>query len=173
MKKNFKPVEMTLEEALDCSTLVSLREEIEAWHDNLPESLQSGDKASALEECMQALEDADADLELTPWLRHLRLLPVKASCWKRATSRSKQRDDVVNALAVAKELLEDKSSKYSESMAKAPQELPTDTDGTLETRAPITVGEFTDCIDEIASLTAEIEQVIEAAENAEFPGMYG
>jgi hypothetical protein len=48
----------------DAATLVQdavgevegLKEEMEEWHDNMPENLQSGDKGTAVEEAAQALD---------------------------------------------------------------------------------------------------------------------
>ncbi len=38
----------------------SLKEEIQEWYDNLPESFQNGDKGSALQECVGALESIES-----------------------------------------------------------------------------------------------------------------
>jgi predicted translin family RNA/ssDNA-binding protein len=41
----------------------SLRDEIQEWRDNLPENLQSGDKASELDECIEALSSLLDEME--------------------------------------------------------------------------------------------------------------
>lgn len=40
-----------------------LREELQEWHDNLPENLQQGDKGSELEEAISALDEIKDGLE--------------------------------------------------------------------------------------------------------------
>lgn len=40
-----------------------LRDELQSWRDNLPENLQSGSKADALDEAISSLEDVISDLE--------------------------------------------------------------------------------------------------------------
>jgi hypothetical protein len=39
-----------------------LKDEIQQWYDNLPENLQSGDKGSALEDCVTNLESVEDSL---------------------------------------------------------------------------------------------------------------
>ncbi len=47
---------LAIQDAQDAvSEIESLKEEIEAWKDGLPENLQQGQKASDLEECFDAL----------------------------------------------------------------------------------------------------------------------
>lgn len=43
--------------------VTGLADEMQEWHDNLPENLQSSDKASAIEECQSSLQQAADDLE--------------------------------------------------------------------------------------------------------------
>lgn len=40
-----------------------LREEVQGWHDNLPENLQDGDKAQEIEECASQLEQVGSNLD--------------------------------------------------------------------------------------------------------------
>lgn len=61
-------LEIALQSAL--GEVEELRDEIQEWYDNLPESLQGSDKGAELEECAQALQDicdaleqADQELE--------------------------------------------------------------------------------------------------------------
>lgn len=50
-----------VQEAL--SIVQELQEEMENWHDSIPENLQSGSKASEVEEAKDALESLASDLE--------------------------------------------------------------------------------------------------------------
>jgi glycosyltransferase A (GT-A) superfamily protein (DUF2064 family) len=50
-----------IEEA--ASIVSDLQEEMQNWYDNMPESLQGGDKASAVEECANNLEEIKDALE--------------------------------------------------------------------------------------------------------------
>lgn len=53
-----------MQDAADAlSEVESLREEIEAWKDALPENLQSGSKADELDDCMSQLEATKDSLE--------------------------------------------------------------------------------------------------------------
>ena len=45
------------------SIVESLKEQIEEWHGNLPDSFRDGDKGSQLEECMEALEQVVSSLD--------------------------------------------------------------------------------------------------------------
>lgn len=45
------------------SIVEELKGEIEEWHGNLPENFQNGDKGSALQECISALEEVEQQLE--------------------------------------------------------------------------------------------------------------
>lgn len=45
------------------SIVEDLTSEIQSWRDNLPESLQNGDKASALEDCISNLETVEQELD--------------------------------------------------------------------------------------------------------------
>lgn len=53
----------------DCvSEIESLRDEMQEWHDSIPENLQDGDKASEVQESIDALEEAITsiqDIDLT------------------------------------------------------------------------------------------------------------
>ncbi len=46
-----------------CSDIEELKDELQEWLDNLPENLQAGDKASELEEAIQALDEVKDGLE--------------------------------------------------------------------------------------------------------------
>ncbi len=48
----------------DAASIVEeLRDEMEQWHDSIPENLQSGDKASEVESAKDALENLQSELE--------------------------------------------------------------------------------------------------------------
>jgi hypothetical protein len=44
-------------------TLEELRDELQDWHDNMPENLQGSDKASEIEECIRNLEELIDNIE--------------------------------------------------------------------------------------------------------------
>ena len=45
------------------SIVEELKDEMEAWHESIPENLQSGDKASEVEAAKDALENLQSELE--------------------------------------------------------------------------------------------------------------
>lgn len=54
-------IESTVQDA--AQDISELKEELEEWRDNLPESLQEGGKASELEDAIEALEELSGSLE--------------------------------------------------------------------------------------------------------------
>ena len=58
------------------STVESLKDEFDSWYDNLPESFQSGDKGSELEECRDGLETLHDELEEIDFEAALELFPT-------------------------------------------------------------------------------------------------
>ena len=156
-------------------TISELRDELESWYDNLPENFQNGDKGSALQEAMDALDDAQSsDFSLPTELNHLDGEQLPVTSWKKGASRAKRRDDACTDLRAAQEFLAAKAEEYrAKAMADAtPEELPADEDRGIGDRAPITAGEF-DAADAAETLAEEIELAVDNFEGAEFPGMYG
>jgi hypothetical protein len=49
------------------SEVEELAGEIESWKDNLPESLQNGEKADQLDECLTGLQEIQEALESVVW----------------------------------------------------------------------------------------------------------
>jgi hypothetical protein len=49
------------------SEVESLKEELQEWRDNLPENMQSGEKASALDNAISELDDIYSNLDGIRW----------------------------------------------------------------------------------------------------------
>ena len=45
------------------SIVEGLKDEIQEWHDNLPENFQDGEKGQALESCVEELDQISSDLD--------------------------------------------------------------------------------------------------------------
>lgn len=150
------------------SELESLQEEMQAWYDNMPESLQSGDKGCAVEECAQALQawenvtlpdametaDEGGVTETgakSPNVGHLRFEIVRDN--RRRRSRNDRRNEACNLIraavdAVREELADTETDDERE-------------DPYVETRA------------DIDSACEDLESMLDEVEGADFPGMYG
>lgn len=76
----------TIQEAVDeaMGTAIGLKDELEEWHGNLPESLQYGSKADELE-CAIGELDSISELEVPQDLQQVKLevLPMVSKTWTR------------------------------------------------------------------------------------------
>ena len=153
-KAKFKERELTIEDAISeaYGELEALAGEMRDAFDNTPESLQDSSVGSARGEAADALENISeptvpdelkGDKFKVKW--QVRILSPSAS---RKQSRASRRDEVVLMLTVVTEYL-----------------------GAIEEGSS---GNYTDEEKQAASdLVTEVDQMIDEAENVEFPGMYG
>ena len=173
--RGYKPSEYTLADALSAlSDIDDLRDELQEWYDNLPESFQNGSKGEQLQEAIDNLQDVDSvEACLPSELEHLSAEKFTVLVHRHAKSRSKRRDDAVSALRAAQELLAQKADDY-----RAQAEEVEDVSEALAKRAkddqmPLTADELNAAADAAESLASELDDAIGNFENAEFPGMYG
>lgn len=124
------------------SEVETLRDELQDWYDNLPESFQSGDKGDRLQEAIYSLEGANADsLDLPDALQDERVFfPTSPD----ATSRSDRASDAAAAFHAVAEFCQEWIEKNPEHEAK----------------------------EDVQSFADEVESAAGEVEAAEFPGMY-
>ncbi len=174
-RAKLKPVKTDIDGAksMAFSEIDSIKDELQSWYDNLPESFQNGDKGSALQEAVDALEqDSEPDCpdvldgiecEYSEYVGHI--------------GRPKRRDTAVNAIRAAVDAARNRASEL--------EELSFNDDGVLlidgeaidvdeyEGDLPCTESERDDAVTEIESFAEECENAADNWENVEFPGMYG
>jgi len=140
-----EPVKFTLGELISgaFSDAEGLRDELQEWHDNLPENFQNGDKGSALEEAIGQIEAAQQP-DVPEDIADDQLTFTPAPRKRRHVSRADRLAECSAMLVAAKEHLEEKIRNEPEHKDAADwQEL------------------VDDCDDAIAEW-----------DNVEFPGMY-
>lgn len=168
--------------------LGELRDELQNWYDNLPENFQNGDKGSQLQEAIDNLETAASEPSFDGRVEGLAVsgsfTPAKG------TSRSARRDDAVAILHLAHEAIEARLGEIDGFELSREANGPNRTDGDTLTcnvcggTFDIEYGQETpeecpdeDCDsnhkDEFEQATSDIEEIVDAAESTEFPGMYG
>lgn len=151
-KRRTQEISYNVEDAIEDvrSRLEDLGSEMRNWFDNMPESFQNADKGQRVDECATALEDASASIEDAP--ASCSLLPsfIVLQGTKRRQSRAERRDEAMDILRATVEHIQ----QYTE--------------------GPTKLDAMTDEIkDEWEEFASSIESVIDLAEQAEFPGMYG
>lgn len=164
MAKKLKTFDVCIADALDNgkSQLEELRDEVRDVYDNMPESLQGGDRGQRLEECASTLDEVDnvtlcdelsnsSRDDGTDALGGVRFTHVDGS--KRRMSRAARRDEAVALLRDALDAIQ--------------QALDEDDD------RPKGEQRYVEQRDEIESTVDEVTSLCDAAESADFPGMYG
>ena len=104
------------------SAVTDLRDELEEWKSNLPESKQNGQKADELEEAISHLGDCDNAPDVPESLINLkvvssRILPSK-SWGKSYLSRAKRLQNAINLMDSCIEALEDIESDEAKELAE-------------------------------------------------------
>jgi len=159
-----KMIDYAITDALDSgrSQLEELRDEVREVFDNMPESLQGGDRGQRLEECASTLDEVDNVMfcdELSDSARSDgndalggRRFQFNTSTKKRMSRRDRC-DEATNLLRAA---LDEIQQALDE-----------------DDKLPLSEQRYADARDEIESNVDEIEALCDAAEGADFPGMYG
>lgn len=146
MKKKSNIVQTTIGDAISdgCSVLEELGGEMENWYDSIPENLQNGDKASAVQECQEAMQEAGDAPNVPDSIAGFQATVYVSN--KKRQSRSDRRNEAVAYLQAAADALREiaEDDKISESLR-----------------------------DEAGELADEVQQRIDSAESVEFPGMFG
>lgn len=181
-KPKYNATEFSVADAIESGVadLETLRDELQDWYDNLPENFQSGEKGSQLEEAISNLDDAsgfdagiltetgdtDADAPKYPGMQRF----TYNVSTKTRQSRSYRRDEATGLLRGAL----DEVRAWIEREEKALNE--SGDDDEFDPNAAATeAGEeaHRDLIESAREAADELENLIDQAEGAEFPGMYG
>lgn len=85
------------------SEAVCLRDELQDWYDNLPESFQSGDKGEQLQTAIDQLGECDSEPDLPEWLGEVQAVHYPAL---KLESRSDRCAEAVSSLEDAKAALD-------------------------------------------------------------------
>lgn len=154
--------------SIGMSGIEELRDELQEWYDNLPDSLQNGVKGDTLQCSIDALSNVDslsvptcvesctdpADPATAQYIGGLRFKLLVPAPTKRRLSRRERRDEATallqGALDAMRDAVEDRPELH----------------GTEEDQYAKTWEEITEFCDELGSYMEEFE-------GAEFPGMYG
>jgi len=167
MGKKLKYIELCVADALDNgkSALEELRDEVREVYDNMPESLQGGDRGQRLEECASILDAVDScdfcdevtsceredDEAARPAIGALKFEMIDGR--KRRMSRAARRDEAVAMIRGAVEAIENALAEDDE--REIPDQL------------------YADWRDDIDASVDAANQLCDEVESADFPGMYG
>lgn len=158
------------------SNMDELKDELESWYDNLPESFQNGSKGEALQEAAGNIGNVD-EVTVPDILLNGPDLPEATYSSSNRSSRSARRDVCASMLAGAA----DAARAYVETL----NALEYDEDGKLKDATPEGTEELESdgfpatedardaAIDAIETFIEECENAQSEYENVEFPGMYG
>lgn len=177
-KKAPKPVPMiSVEDAISMAygTLGELRDELQSWRDNLPENMQSGDKADQLDEAVSGLEEAcDYEPSVPPCFEDADTTDVRFPEPKlpNRASRAARRDWAVSlmrdAVSTIQQWRDDQTSAEAEIEFR---------DAIAERPAAAIDSAWEEHVvrveDEVETFTDEVEGHADAVEDVEFPGMRG
>ncbi len=140
-------------------TIEELASELRDWHDNLPESLQEGDKGSTLEDSASTLEGMDIP-DLPDWAitetGHPKAITTVFLPQLRCESRADRASEASEELRAAAERLREEAEKL---------EKPEGCD--VEANK-----ERAEHGDELSNLADEYESAADEIDGVEFPGMY-
>lgn len=153
----FEPIMTNVGDAVSTafSMLEELKDELQNWYDNLPESFQSGSKGDTLQEAIDALENiVEPDVS-----ENVRDAAVTYQQDRKATSRAKRCAEACTILDACIGGLQEVAQDWREKAAKGQTG---------------NEGEDLDALaDECDTLIDELDTAKSDAEGVEFPGMYG
>ena len=144
-RKPLQTTEYTVSDAVEnlASVAGELRDELQEWYDNLPESFQSGSKGDQLQEAIDALDEvAESSIDVPEGVADLSFTySFRArSGW---ISRRDRMEEAASIAELAKSRLEEFVDEQDD-----------DDDNDAQT------------------LIDELDSAIDSAQNVEFPGMY-
>lgn len=131
------------------SMLSELRDEVQEVVDNMPENLQQSSRAETLSEAANCLDNADSEPDVPEFVADLEVTYAQDQR-KRYHSRADRRDEAVSMLSGAVSALEEFISTERHGDKAAEEEN-----------------------DEAQTLLDEVQEMIDNADGAEFPGMRG
>lgn len=141
------------------ATLQELRDEVREAYDNMPESLQSGERGSALDETASSLDnevDGDPADELPEYYADVQI--TYGSNRRKRQSRSDRRDQAVRMLEAAESRLQDLCADLEDQMVDDEENARGELDETKRT---------------LEDVAERVRSCIDVATSVEFPGMYG
>jgi len=140
-------------------TIEELADELRSWHDNLPESLQDGDKGSTLEESASTLEGLDISdpPDWTTDTDHTNAITTVFFPDLKCESRADRASEASEELRAAAERLREEAEDL---------EKPKDDVTHEENKKRAEQG------DELSNLADEYESAADEISGVEFPGMY-
>lgn len=145
-----------------CAEVCGLKDELQDWYDNLPESFQSGSKGDALSDAISTLENVESTLEGIDWPEGEGEIAVTYETTpKRRQSRSDRRDDVVAALYAVEAAVSERVETLREQADAFDRENSTAEADTARETA-----------DELESAVSYVQDAASELEGVEFPGMY-
>ncbi len=176
-KQTFKTHTTAIDSAVSdaFSGMDELKDELQNWYDNLPESFQNGSKGEALQEAIGNIEGA-SEVDIPDCLTNGPELPEVTYSESTRTSRSARRDTCVSMLNGAA----DAGREYVETLNALEYE-----DGKLKPSGIKTTSMLEDegwpededtrdaWVSEIETFVDDCENAASEYENVEFPGMYG
>lgn len=140
--------------------LQNLRDEMRDWADNLEDgNLGHTEKFDRVSECADAFDPADNEPEIPACLEGVNVVYGEAVSTRkgRSASRSTRCSNAVGALEAVKDAAEAKQEEVRQRGA----------DGEA------TEAKTEETVDELQAFLDELDEMIDAGQSAEFPGMYG
>lgn len=148
--------------SMGVADLIDLGNEMREWFDNCSENLQQSDKMQTVEQTAETLENFD-EPDLEDWLGKVRFEHLEHNYTSRqfaTRSRATRRDDAVWHL---QQVIDHLDKIVDDGFAFI-----TDDKG-VGMQTELT----SEQLEEIEPLRDELQVIVDEAENAEFPGMYG
>ena len=154
------------------TALEELRDELQEWYDNLPDSFQNGDKGDQIQEAVAGLEDAlgyecgDVPEELS--FLEAEAFQVTLPVLRKRATKSDRCGWAQQLLTEARGFLEERANSYREYADDAAT--PTTRPDGEQGAAPFTQAEFAAAADAAESFVEVIGDCVDGAGNMDFPG---
>jgi hypothetical protein len=177
-KAQFKTQTTSIESAVSdaYSGMEELKDELQNWYDNLPESFQNGSKGDALQSAIDQI-DCASEITVPDCLCNGPDLPEVSYDESVKTSRSARRDTCVSMLNGAADAARDYIDTLNElefdEDGNRKRTLTEGDDDVEEDGYPTTEDERDSWVSEIEDFANECENNVGEYEAVEFPGMYG
>lgn len=170
-KKKTQSVSTSVDDAVSTafSNAEELKDELQSWFDNLPESFQNGSKGETLQAAIDALESVSApDVP-----EHISGDEISFSkCIDRKTSRSDRLGNCIAALEAAADHARQEAAYLEDIKYNDAGELDEDTQLAHPT-APDNETDRDSLVTDLEAFADDLENVVSEWGNIEFPSMYG
>lgn len=151
-----------------------LTEELQSWYDNLPESFQNGERGEKLQEAIDALESASKP-DVPDALETVLCFYTPST--KRKQSRRDRLDECVTRIEEAKSAAETVIADLENLHYNDEGKLVDDDDAVMTEEAagddPMTEEERDNRKSDLETFVSDCDEVVDAWNGVEFPGMYG